>query len=48
LVLFRFLSIALALIEDGKFVSVYGYTTHVGMKLFCFDLSSRTCFAVVL
>jgi len=42
LVLFRLLLIALALIDDGQFMSVYGCT------LFYYDLSSCTCFTVEL
>jgi len=36
LVLFRLLLIALALIDDGKFISVYGYTWKLGCSLAIF------------
>ena len=44
LVLFRLL-IALALIDDGKVSSLWLY---MEIKLFSYDLSSCTCFAVEL
>jgi len=36
LVLFRMLLTALALIEDGKFISVYGYTWKLSCSLMIF------------
>jgi len=37
LVLFRLWLITLALIEDGKFISVYGYTGKINCSLTIFD-----------
>jgi len=49
LVLFRLLLIALALIEDDKFISVLSLWLHnMEIKLLSYDLSLRACFAVVL
>jgi len=36
LVLFRFLLIALALIDDGKFISVYGHTWKLSCSVMIF------------
>jgi len=43
--IFRLLLIVLALIDNGKFISVYCYTWKLSCSL---NLSSRTCFVIAL